>query len=155
MPDFFIGGIWTSARDGNTREIRCPADGSLVATVDEGASEDTEAAIEAARTAFDDGPWASTPPAERGALLDRVADALERHRDEFARAEALDTGKRLVEAEYDLADVTAVFRYYAKLAAEDDDRDVDVDRPDVQSRIVHEPVAVSYTHLTLPTTPYV
>ncbi|HUV48746.1 MAG: aldehyde dehydrogenase family protein [Actinomycetes bacterium] len=142
MPDFFIGGIWTSARDGNTREIRCPADGSLVATVDEGASEDTEAAIEAARTAFDDGPWASTPPAERGALLDRVADALERHRDEFARAEALDTGKRLVEAEYDLADVTAVFRYYAKLAAEDDDRDVDVDRPDVQSRIVHEPVGV-------------
>jgi betaine-aldehyde dehydrogenase len=142
VPDFFIGGIWTSARDGNTREIRCPADGSLVATVDEGASEDTEAAIEAARTAFDDGPWASTPPAERGALLDRVADALERHRDEFARAEALDTGKRLVEAEYDLADVTAVFRYYAKLAAEDDDRDVDVDRPDVQSRIVHEPVGV-------------
>ena len=142
MPDFFIGGIWTSARDGNTREIRCPADGSLVATVDEGASEDTEAAIEAARTAFDDGPWASTPPAERGALLDRVADALERHRDEFARAEALDTGKRLVEAEYDLADVTAVFRYYAKLAAEDDGRDVDVDRPDVQSRIVHEPVGV-------------
>ncbi len=142
MPDFFIGGIWTSARDGNTREIRCPADGSLVATVDEGASEDTEAAIEAARTAFDDGPWASTPPAERGALLDRVADALERHRDEFARAEALDTGKRLVEAEYDLADVTAVFRYYAKLAAEDDDRDIDVDRPDVESRVVHEPVGV-------------
>jgi betaine-aldehyde dehydrogenase len=142
VPNFFVGGTWTSARDKNTREIRCPADGSLVATVDEGTSEDTEAAIAAARTAFDNGPWPATSAAERGALLDRVADALERHRDEFARAEALDTGKRLVEAEYDLADVTAVFRYYAKLAAEDDDRTVDVDRPDIQSRIVHEPVGV-------------
>ena len=142
MPNFFIGGTWTSACGNNTREIRCPADGSLVTIVDEGTSEDTEAAIAAARMAFDSGPWASTSPAERGALLDRVADAFERHRDEFARAEALDTGKRLVEAEYDLADVTAVFRYYAKLAAEDHDRTVDVERPDVESRVVHEPVGV-------------
>ena len=142
MPDFFIGGAWTSARDKNTREIRCPADGSLVARVDEGTSEDTAAAIAAARTAFDDGPWPSTTPAERGALLDRLADALERHRDEFARAEALDTGKRLVEAEYDLADITAVFRYYAKLAGTVDARVIDVERPDVESRVVHEPVGV-------------
>ncbi len=142
MPDFFIGGAWTSARANATREIRCPADGSLVTTVDEGTSEDTEAAIAAARLAFDEGPWPATPPAERGALLDRVADALERHRAEFARAEALDTGKRLVEAEYDLDDIIAVFRYYAKLAADDDDRDIDVERPDVESRVVHEPVGV-------------
>ena len=48
------------AREGNTREIRCPADQSLVATVDEGTSADTEAAIDAARAAFDSGPWSST-----------------------------------------------------------------------------------------------
>lgn len=124
------------------REIRCPADGSLVATVDEGTASDTEAAIAAARAAFDSGPWPATPPAERGALLDRVADALERHRDEFARAEALDTGKRLVEAEFDMADITSVFRYYAKLAAEIGDRSVEVDRSEVESRIAHEPVGV-------------
>jgi betaine-aldehyde dehydrogenase len=142
VPDFFIAGSWTAAREGGTREIRCPADQTLVATVDEGTSADTEAAIVAARLAFDEGPWPTTPMAERGALLDRVADALERHRDEFARAEALDTGKRLVEAEYDLDDVTSVFRYYAKLATEDDSRTVDVGRPDVLSRVVHEPVGV-------------
>ena len=142
VPDFFIGGAWTGAREHNAREIRCPADGSLVTTVDEGTAADTEAAISAARIAFDTGPWPTTPPAERGALLDRVADALERHRSEFARAEALDTGKRLVEAEYDMDDITSVFRYYAKLATEVDARVIEVDRPDVESRIVHEPVGV-------------
>ena len=142
MPDFFIGGSWTAAREGGTREIRCPADQSLVATVDEGTSADTEAAIAAARDAFDNGPWPTAPAAERGALLDRVADALERHRDEFARAEALDTGKRMVEAGYDIDDVTSVFRFYAKLATEDGSRTVDVARTDVLSRVVHEPVGV-------------
>jgi betaine-aldehyde dehydrogenase len=142
VPDLFIGGSWTGPIEPNTREIRCPADQSLVATVDEGSSLDTAAAIEAARAAFDDGTWAATTAAERGALLDRVADALERHRDEFAKAEALDTGKRIVEAEYDMDDVTSVFRYYAKLATEDDSRTINVDRSDVLSRVVHEPVGV-------------
>ncbi len=142
MADFFIDGTWTGAQLGGTREIRCPADGSLVATVDEGTADDTEAAIAAARTAFDHGPWPRTSPAERGALLDRVADALERHRDEFARAESLDTGKRLVESQYDMDDIIAVFRYYAKLAAEDSDREIELGRTDVRSRVVHEPVGV-------------
>jgi betaine-aldehyde dehydrogenase len=142
VADFFIDGTWTGAQLGGTREIRCPADGSLVATVDEGTADDTEAAIAAARTAFDHGPWPRTSPAERGALLDRVADALERHRDEFARAESLDTGKRLVESQYDMDDIIAVFRYYAKLAAEDSDREIELGRTDVRSRVVHEPVGV-------------
>ena len=142
MAHFFIDGTWTGAQLGGTREIRCPADGSLVATVDEGTADDTEAAIAAARTAFDHGPWPHTSPADRGALLDRVADALERHRDEFARAESLDTGKRLVESQYDMDDIIAVFRYYAKLAAEDSDREIELGRTDVRSRVVHEPVGV-------------
>lgn len=142
MADFFIDGTWTGAQQGGTREIRCPADGSLVATVDEGTSADTEVAIAAARRAFDHGPWPRTSAAERGALLDRVADALERHRDEFARAESLDTGKRLVESQYDMDDIIAVFRYYAKLATEDGDREVELGRSDVRSRVVHEPVGV-------------
>src|SRR4051794_9283415 len=49
MADFFIGGEWVDAVAGGRREIRCPADGSLVATVAEGTAEDTEAAIAAAR----------------------------------------------------------------------------------------------------------
>ncbi|NBH04201.1 betaine-aldehyde dehydrogenase, partial [Amycolatopsis sp. SID8362] len=52
MADFFIGGDWVDALDGGRREIRCPADGALVAAVAEGTAKDTEAAIAAARRAF-------------------------------------------------------------------------------------------------------
>ncbi|PXY28169.1 aldehyde dehydrogenase family protein [Prauserella muralis] len=142
MSELFIGGEWVSARRGQTREIRCPADGSLVATVDEGTREDTEAAIAAARTAFDSGPWPSVPARRRGDLLLRVADLLDRDRDTFARAESLDTGKRLVESEYDMADIAACFRYYGEFAGKDAGRVVDTGDPDVISRIVHEPVGV-------------
>ena len=73
-----------------------------------GRAADTEAAIAAARRAFDDGPWPRTPERERGALLLRTADLLERDAKEFARAESLDTGKRLVESEYDIDDVVCL-----------------------------------------------
>jgi betaine-aldehyde dehydrogenase len=106
MADFFIGGQWVASRAGKKREIRCPADGSLVGVVAEGTREDTEAAIAAARVAFDSGPWPSTPAAERGDLLLRVATLLNRDTAAFARAESLDTGKRLVESEYDTGSST-------------------------------------------------
>ncbi|WP_158891911.1 aldehyde dehydrogenase family protein [Amycolatopsis anabasis] len=142
MAEFFIGGEWVGSRSGRTREIRCPADGSLVAEVAEGGREDTEAAIAAARRAFDSGEWPSTPAGQRGDLLLRVAGLLERDKATFARAESLDTGKRLVESEYDLDDIAACFRYFGKLAGQDAGRVVDTGNPDAFSRIVHEPVGV-------------
>jgi len=142
MASFFIGGKWIASRSGKTREIRCPADGSLVAEVHEGAREDTEDAIAAARAAFDHGPWPSTPAAERGDLLLRTADLLDREKAAFARAESLDTGKRLVESEYDMADIAACLRYFGKLAGNDAGRVVDTGNPDAFSRIVYEPVGV-------------
>ena len=114
---------------GERREIRCPADGSLVAEIDEAGPEDTQAAIAAARAAFDDGPWPRGSALERGALLHRVADLLTRDKAAVARAESLDTGKRLVESEYDVDDVVGVFRHYGNVAAEDAGRVVDTGRP--------------------------
>ncbi|MFF3401925.1 aldehyde dehydrogenase family protein [Streptomyces sp. NPDC002659] len=143
MPELFIGGKWTAAVDGHVREIRCPADGTLVATVDEAGPKDVAAAIAAARDAFDRGPWPATPAAERGRLLLRVADLLERDKDALARAESLDTGKRLVESEYDMDDIAACFRYFGSLTASGgSDRIVDTGSPDADSRVVHEPVGV-------------
>lgn len=143
MPELFIGGKWTSAVDGHVRDIRCPADGTLVATVDEAGPKDAAAAIGAARSAFDRGPWPSTPAAERGRLLLRVADLLERDKNILARAESLDTGKRLVESEYDMDDIANCFRYFGNLvAAGGTDRIVDTGNPAVDSRVVHEPVGV-------------
>jgi len=142
VPELLIDGRWVGARNGGRREIRCPADGTLVAEVDEADSEDTGAAITSARTAFDEGDWPRVPTTERGALLGRVADLLIRDRAEIARAESLDTGKRLVESEYDVDDVAGVFRHYAGVAAADAGRLVDTGQADVVSRVVHEPVGV-------------
>ncbi|WCO67305.1 aldehyde dehydrogenase family protein [Iamia majanohamensis] len=142
MPEIYVDGRWRAAASGETRTIRCPADGAVVAEVDEGGPADVDAAVAAARAAFDQGPWPRTPAAERGDLLLRVADLLQRDRAAIARAESLDTGKRLVESEADVDDVTAVFRHVGRVAAEDAGRVVDTGRADVVSRIVHEPVGV-------------
>jgi len=138
----FIDGRWVAARSGETREIRNPADGELVGVVAEASAEDTEAAIAAARASFDGGAWRDVPAPERGDLLLRVADRLLERKDEFARAESLDTGKRLVESEIDMDDIAACFTYYGKLAGLEAGRMVDAGDPDVVSRIVHEPVGV-------------
>jgi betaine-aldehyde dehydrogenase len=142
MPETFVGGRWTSARSGQRREIRCPADGTLVAEVDECGPEDTADAIAAARAAFDDGRWSGVSSHERGALLLTVADLMVRDKAEIARAESLDTGKRFVESEYDVDDVVGVFRHYGKVAAEESGRVVDTGQADVRSRIEHDPVGV-------------
>ncbi|MDQ3105586.1 MAG: aldehyde dehydrogenase family protein [Actinomycetota bacterium] len=142
MPDLLVGGQWRGAESASTREIRCPADGHLVATVDEAGRADAEAAILAAREAFDRGPWPATPAKDRGELLWRVADLLVEHKDDIARAESLDTGKRFVESQYDVDDVVGVFRHYGGLADSDAGRVVDTGQPDVVSRIVHEPLGV-------------
>ncbi|MFG2193658.1 aldehyde dehydrogenase family protein [Streptomyces sp. NPDC048639] len=143
MPDLYIDGRWTAAADGQTREIRCPADGSPVAIVDEAGPKDAAAAIAAARDAFDRGPWPRTPAAERGRLLLRVADLLERDKADLARAESLDTGKRFVESEYDLDDIANCFRYFGDLiAGSGGGRVIDTGQPEIDSRVVHEPVGV-------------
>jgi betaine-aldehyde dehydrogenase len=113
-----------------------------VAEVDEAGPEDTARAIEAAHRAFHDGPWPTTSARERGDLLLRTADLLERDADAVAEAESMDTGKRLVESAYDVADVVSVFRHYGRTAAEEAGRMVDTGNPDVVSRIVHEPLGV-------------
>ena len=144
MPTLSIGGEWRDARSGATREIRCPADQRSVATVAEAGPDDVDAAVAAARRAFDESGWPETPTQERGALLARVADRLVERKDEIARAESLDTGKRLVESEYDVDDVVGVFRHYAGLAVAgaDSGRIVDTGQGGIRSRVVHEPVGV-------------
>ncbi|MBP2437787.1 aldehyde dehydrogenase family protein [Microbacterium amylolyticum] len=143
MPNtLFINGEWVSAQEGHTRDIICPADGAFVATVDEATEVDTIAAIKAARAAFDNGHWAGTPAAERGDLLLRTATRLRERKAEFARAESLDTGKRIVESDIDMDDIAACFDYFGKLAANDAGRIVDAGSSNVVSRIVYEPVGV-------------
>ena len=141
MPSLYIDGTWSRGSAG-TAEVINPFDASVVETVDQAGPDDVERAIAAARAAFDTGTWRSTTAPERGALLRRVADLLVRDKEEIARTETLDTGKTLAESRIDVDDVTAVFRYYADLADKDAGRLVDTGRPEVLSRVQHEPVGV-------------
>ena len=141
MSDLFIDGAWRDSVAGTRDDVLNPFDARVIASVAAGTAADTEAAILAARRAFDDGDWPHTPVAERAALLTRVADLLARDREDIARTETLDTGKTLVESRIDVDDVIAVFRYYADLAPTMTSRTVDAG-PDVTSRVVHEPVGV-------------
>jgi betaine-aldehyde dehydrogenase len=141
-PDLWIGGQWRHASDGGTRDIINPADGGVAAVVDEATPDDARDAVAAARNAFDDGAWPAIPVAERAALLERIADLLQRDKESLARLETTDTGKTIAESHTDIDDVTGVFRYYARLAAVQSDRLVDVGDPAVISRVVREPIGV-------------
>ncbi|MDG4666564.1 aldehyde dehydrogenase family protein [Mycobacterium sp. 236(2023)] len=141
-PDLCIGGAWRHASDGGTRYIVNPAHGGVAAVVDEATPDDALAAVAAARAAFDEGTWRATPVTERAALLDRVADLLQRDKEALARLETSDTGKTLAESRIDIDDVTSVFRYYAKLVGAESDRVVDVGDSAVISRVVREPIGV-------------
>ena len=137
--NLYIMGRWRPAGKGARHELRCPADGRLVAMGAEGSTEDMHAAIPAAREAFDTGPW---PERERADVLRRTADLIDRDRKDFSRAEALDTGKRMIEAENDMDDVVACPRYYAGIGGTEAGRVVDTDKVDAISGPVYEPVGV-------------
>jgi betaine-aldehyde dehydrogenase len=142
VPSLFIDGQWVSPESGATSDVVNPSDATIVATVDIADDSDVQRAIAAARHAFDATDWPRTTAATRSDLLTRTADLIERERDRIVRAETLNTGKALRESGYDVDDVINVFRYYARLACTDPTRVVDVDNPDVISRVVHEPLGV-------------
>src|SRR5688572_26322776 len=94
----FIGGAWVDAAHGTTREIFNPANNEIIATVADGSEEDADRAIEAARKAFDEGPWPQMRPQERASFLFRLADLIDKNADELAALETRNNGKPLREA---------------------------------------------------------
>ncbi|MDA2809648.1 aldehyde dehydrogenase family protein [Nocardiopsis sp. RSe5-2] len=137
----FVGGRWCAAAEGGTRDVLNPYDASVLTVVSEGTRADADAAVAAARRAFDEGSWRRTPAGERGEVLGRIADLLQRDREEIALMESLDTGKTREEGRIDVDDVTGVFRYYAGLADKDAGRIVSTPEG-IFSRVVYEPVGV-------------
>ncbi|HET6276234.1 MAG TPA: aldehyde dehydrogenase family protein [Candidatus Cybelea sp.] len=137
----YVGGKWRLGSDGGTRELYNPANGRPIASVAEATAADADAAIAAARRAFDDGPWPSLSAAERAARLFRLADAIDAHRDEFMRIDTLNNGKPLRETEYDAVDAANCFRYYAGLATKPHGQTFDVPAPS-QTFTVREPIGV-------------
>ncbi|MFC5712979.1 betaine-aldehyde dehydrogenase [Thalassorhabdus alkalitolerans] len=138
----YIDGSWVSAVSGQTRTIINPFNQEVIAEVPEGDEQDTKAAISAARKAFDSGEWRRTTGTERGKLVTKVAELIERDKKELAELETLDTGKTLTESYADMDDIIEVFRYYGGLADKDGGEIIESPIPDSTSKIVREPVGV-------------
>ncbi|PRO66096.1 betaine-aldehyde dehydrogenase [Alkalicoccus urumqiensis] len=138
----YINGAWTDSLSDETREIINPYNQDVIAVAQEGGAADAEAAIQAARKAFDAGGWAKTSSTERGAIVRRIAELIERDREELAELETLDTGKTMEESRGDMDDIAGVFRYYAEIADKDGGEAIASPIPDSVSRVVREPVGV-------------
>ncbi len=140
--DMFINGQWTPAADDRRFDVINPANGVVVARVPSASADDVNAAVAAARSAFDSGPWPRLERAERAMLLRRMADIIDRRAAELTEIEVLDNGKPKAEAALDIADAAHTFRYYADLAATDLTQAVEVADPRYGSRVAFEPVGV-------------
>lgn len=109
-----IGGAWREAASGETLDIVDPSHDRVIARAALGGVSDVDAAVKAAREAFDRGPWGRMPPKERARLLWRLADLIEAHGDELAHLETLNTGKPLAVARgFDVAQAAECLRYNA------------------------------------------
>ena len=108
-----IGGEWTDASDGNTREIVSPATGDAIAEVPEGTAADVDRAVAAAKKAYDE-TWSDATPGERMRALLKMADIVEEHADEIGRLEAENVGKVLAITMAEEVPVIAdQFRFFA------------------------------------------
>jgi len=109
-----INNQWVDSASGKTFPTINPATGEVICQVAEADAPDVDYAVRAARHAFEHGSWRKTSASERGRLLNRLADLVERHADELARLESLDNGKPYaVASAADLPLTIACYRYYA------------------------------------------
>ena len=95
----FIGGKWTEPSTSEVIEVHCPATGEYVGKVPMATAADVDAAVAAARAAFDNGPWPSTPPKERAAVIANALKLLEEHKDGFTKLLGLETGQPPISVE--------------------------------------------------------
>ena len=110
----FIGGTWREASDGATFDVIAPSSEEHLATVAAASEQDVDDAVTAALAQFDGGRWSQLTGAERGLLLFRLADLIERDIEILATLEALDVGKPAYEARLvDVPHAIDVFRHFA------------------------------------------
>jgi acyl-CoA reductase-like NAD-dependent aldehyde dehydrogenase len=119
-----------------------PYTGEAWARVAEASKEDVDAAVRAARAAFDGGDWSRLSGKDRGRLLRRLAEEIERSADDLALAETRDNGKLLREMGGQIRALPAWYEYYAGVTDKIDGRVVDTGRPDYFGFVTREPVGV-------------
>src|SRR5204863_2166799 len=135
------GGERPGAADGRTFETLDPATGEAIAVVAQAGAEDVDRAVRAARAAFEDGPWASMAAADRGGLIERLAQLVEEHADELAELESLDNGKPVTYAKaVDVGSAAGHLRYFAGWPTKIEGEVIPVRAPDTLCYRRKEPV---------------
>ena len=142
----YVNGKWTDASTGETTDVINPATEAVLSKIAAGSAQDVDAAVKAARAQFDGGEWSKMPGAQRGRLLNRLADLMERDKEYFAKLESATVGKPLFEPTMlDIPMAIDTVRYYAGWADKIEGRTIPTagafGRP-VFSYTVREPVGV-------------
>jgi betaine-aldehyde dehydrogenase len=112
----YIDGRFVDAVSGATFPVHDPSTEEVIARVPDSGEADVDRAVAAARRAFDEGPWAATTAQARGRVLFRLAEKVRQHHAALSELESRNSGKPIVEAEFDVQDVATCFEYYGGLA---------------------------------------
>jgi betaine-aldehyde dehydrogenase len=112
----FIDGRFVGAHSQRTIDVINPATQDVIARVPDGDAFDVDAAVQAARRAFESAPWNGVTAQERGRILFRLAQVVRDNAAQLAELETINNGKPIIEAEFDIADVATCFEYYGGLA---------------------------------------
>jgi len=133
---FYVNGRWISPSDEKVIDVHCPTDGSLLAQIPRGCPEDADAAIAAAREAFE--PWATTPPAQRAEALKRIQEGLKARADEIARDITLEMGMPYkLSQRIQVGSPVAIFGMYARIVG-----DFSFQEQVAHSKVLREPIGV-------------
>jgi len=138
----YIDGQWVDSQDGKTFTSTNPATGKAWAEVPEASEADVNRAVEAAHRAFTKGPWSSMTATARGKLMRRLADALSEHSESLGRCETIDTGKLFKETRWQANYISDFFHYYAGLADKVCGETLPIDKPDMMTMTLREPLGV-------------
>jgi betaine-aldehyde dehydrogenase len=112
----FINGEWVASKSAKTFPVYDPSTEEVIAQVPDGDADDVNRAVAAAKAAFEEGPWGTSTAQERGRVLFRLAEKIRQNAAMLAELECRNTGKPIVEAEYDITDAATCFEYYGGLA---------------------------------------
>jgi betaine-aldehyde dehydrogenase len=112
----YINGEWVASQSGKTFPVYDPSTEEVIAQAPEANAADVDRAVAAAKSAFEDGPWATTTAQDRGRVLFRLAEKIRQNLPMLAELECRNSGKPIVEAEFDINDAATCFEYYGGLA---------------------------------------
>src|SRR5262245_16772845 len=142
--ELFIGGRWQAASSGETFDVIDPANERVFAHAASGGERDIDVAVQAARKAFESGPWPSMTPAQRARLLLKLADLIEANGDEIALLETLDNGMPFRMAKFGgVSGAAESLRYHAGWATKIQGATVNLSFPgEWHAYTLREPVGV-------------